>query len=325
MDQLQRFYKIDQLLTLRRSVPTDVLLKELEVSPATLKRDITYMRDYLHAPVKFDRSEGGYVFEKGPQVGPKYELPGLWFNESELHALLTAQELLTKVEPGLLAPHVQPLQAKIEAILASLNDEPKEISKRVRIFALGRRKMESKHFQIIATATIRCKQLKIRHYNRATNAHTERVVSPQQIVYYRDNWYMDCWCHLREELRSFSIDAIESVELMSDKSKTLSIKEVREVLGSGYGIFSGKTVQWAKLRIGPNKARWVSRTVWHSQQKSSFDEEGHYLLEIPYNDDRELVNDILGMLPEVEIMAPESLRERVINVLKQSVKKISQL
>ena len=323
MDQLQRFYKIDQLLTLRRAVPTDVLLKELEVSPATLMRDITYMRDYLHAPIKFDRSEGGYVFEKAPQVGPKYELPGLWFNESELHALLTVQELLTKVEPGLLAPHVQPLQAKIEAILASLNDEPKEISKRVRIFALGRRKMESEHFQIIATATIRRKQLKIRHYNRATNARTERVVSPQQIVYYRDNWYVDCWCHWRQDLRSFSIDVIESAELMADHAKNLPLKAVRDALGSGYGIFSGKSVQLAKLRIGPNKARWVSRTVWHSQQESSFDEQGNYLLEFPYNDDRELVNDILGLMPEVEILEPESLRKHVVNILKTSLKKMS--
>jgi predicted DNA-binding transcriptional regulator YafY len=37
---------------------------------------------------------------------------------------------------------------------------------------------------------------------------TEREVSPQRLVHYRDNWYLDAWCHLREDVRSFSIDAI---------------------------------------------------------------------------------------------------------------------
>lgn len=86
---------------------------------------------------------------------------------------------------------------------------------------------------------------------------------------------------------------------MVDAAKELPIKKLREALADGYGIFSGKPTQWAKLRIGATSARWVAQTVWHSGQKSSFDDAGNYLLEIPFTDDRELSKDILGLLPNV--------------------------
>jgi len=62
--------------------------------------------------------------------------------------------------------------------------------------------------------------------------------------------------------------------------------------------------------------------VWHSDQKSSFDDAGNYLLEIPFSDDRELLNDILGLLPDVEIIAPDSLRKRLQTVLEESMRKL---
>lgn len=88
-------------------------------------------------------------------------------------------------------------------------------------------------------------------------------------------------------------------------------------------MFSGKSVRWVKLRIAPNRARWASGIVWHSRQKASFDSEGHYLLEFPYSDDRELMKDILGLLPDAEIIAPESLRERLREILAKNMRKLA--
>jgi len=83
------------------------------------------------------------------------------------------------------------------------------------------------------------------------------------------------------------------------------------VLGTGYGIFSGKKVQWAKLKFTPERARWVAQEQWHPKQKSKFEVDGSYQLEIPYSDDRELVMDILRHGPEVEVLAPQKLCERI--------------
>ena len=65
----ERIYKIDQLLTSKRSVSFQEMLERLEVSRATLKRDLSYMRDRLNAPIIFDKDLGGYRLEKqGPGI-----------------------------------------------------------------------------------------------------------------------------------------------------------------------------------------------------------------------------------------------------------------
>src|SRR5688572_25571162 len=109
MDRLERFYKIDQLLKERRVVSFALFEQVLGMSRASVKRDIKYMRERFNAPIEYDREANGYRFGKqGP--GPLYELPGLWFSSDEAHALLTMQTLLAELQPGLLDPHIGPLQ-----------------------------------------------------------------------------------------------------------------------------------------------------------------------------------------------------------------------
>ena len=51
-------------------------------------------------------------------------------------------------------------------------------------------------------------RVRIRYYSRARDQETDRLVSPQRLVHYRDNWYLDAWCHAKNGLRSFALDAI---------------------------------------------------------------------------------------------------------------------
>ena len=323
MNSTERLHKIHHMLTQRHIVTTEQFVNELQVSVSTIKRDLTFLRDRLNAPVKFDYELGGYCFEKIQHVGPKYEMPGLWFNDSELHALVTMQKLLNELQPGLISPYLDPLQAKLQAILCSMKDSPEEISNRILILAPNKRELPLENFEVVATAVVRRRRLKIVHFNRGTQTKTERIVSPQQLVYYRDNWYLDSWCHLRKDIRSFAVDAIVSAELMPDKAKDVSLNRLREELSEGYGIFSGKQLQWAKLRITNVAAEWASKRIWHSNQKSTVDADGSLLLEVPYTDDRELIQDISAWLPHVEVILPNSLREKLSEILSASLDKNS--
>jgi len=44
VERLERFYRIDRLLKEQAPVPFSALMQALEVSRATLKRDLDYMR-----------------------------------------------------------------------------------------------------------------------------------------------------------------------------------------------------------------------------------------------------------------------------------------
>lgn len=320
MSRTVRIYRIDQMLHDRRVVSFEQMLEELEVSPATLKRDLQCMRSEMNSPIVWDAELRGYRFDK-QGAGPRYELPGLWFNADEIHALLTMQHLLANLdEGGVLTPHIQPLIARLNAMLGTADNEADEVRKRVLIVGMGKRAIRLSQFEKVGSALLRRKRLKISYAGRARGETTEREISPQRLVYYRDNWYLDAWCHLRNELRNFSVDAILKAELLETRAKDVGQRSVNEALGPGYGIFAGKDLHWAKLRFTAERARWVASEQWHPKQKGSIEADGRYVLELPYADDRELLMDILKYGADVEVLAPLSLKNR----LKAEIEKMAE-
>jgi predicted DNA-binding transcriptional regulator YafY len=319
MAPLERFYKIDQLLKDRKVVSFATFMEKLGMSRASVKRDLDYMRDRFNAPIEYDRAANGYRFGQ-PRSGPRYELPGLWFSADEAYALLSMHSLLAELQPGLLESHIAPLQARLRAILGG---EPawKDIEKRIRIFQPERRTAPTEHFGVIATGVLKRSRLWIRHYNRKEDRETEREISPQRLVHYRDNWYVDGYCHVREAMRSFAVDAIRTAELRDTRAKEVPAAELDEHLGSGYGIFAGREVQWAELRFTAQAARWVSAQVWHPKQRARMEADGSYVLEIPYAHERELVMEILKFGADVEVVAPDSLRSRVAEDLERAARR----
>jgi predicted DNA-binding transcriptional regulator YafY len=312
VDRTERFYMIDQLLTERKLVPFKVFLERLNVSRATIKRDLEYLRNRLHAPIVWDRERGGYRYGEPEGVGAQYELPGLWFNSSEVHALLTMEHLLANLQGGgILAPHLEPLRARLGALLGTADNTAEEIRRRVRILDMAARPVQLEQFSTVGSALLRRRRLRIAYYARSKNETNEREVSPQRLVHYRDNWYLDAWCHLRNDLRSFAVDCIRRAEILDRPARHVPDRTLDAVLGAGYGIFAGRRVSWAKLRFTPERARWVAGETWHSRQKGRIEENGAYLLQVPYSDDRELVMDILRHGPGVEVLGPPALRARV--------------
>ena len=321
MDRTERFYKIDRLLRQHAHVPLARFLTELEVSPATFKRDIEYMRSRMHAPITWDREHSGYCFTTPARGAPRYALPGLWFNAGEIHALLAMEQLLEGIDAGILRDRVAPLRERLRELLGSGEHPVDEVRRRIRVLPMARRAMPAAEFEIAASALLDRKRLFIHYRGRASAEDTEREVSPQRLVHYRENWYLDAWCHLRNGLRSFSMDSVRDAKVLAEKAIDIPEADLDAMLGSGYGIFSGGEVEWAKLAFSPVAARWVAAESWHPQQRSGFEADGRYILEVPYSDHRELLRDILRHGPDVEVLAPESLRARVRQALEDALRR----
>ena len=318
---LERIYRIDKLLANRRFVTRRELETKLGISWATLKRDLSYMRDRLHAPIIYDRELGGYRFETTEKrLGPPYELPGFWFSAEEIHALLTVQHLISNLDPGgLLGPHIQPLLSRLAGLLGTAQDSADEIRRRIRIETVGARRFQLTHFQLLGSSLLKRKRLLLRYHARSSNETTEREISPQRLVYYRDNWYLDAWCHLREGLRAFAVDSIHAADILDTEAIDLEQGVLDRELGSGYGIFSGSEVSWATLRFSPDRSRWVAAEQWHPKQDGRFLQDGRYELQVPYADDREIIMDILKYGNDCEVISPLALIDRVKGQLKRAL------
>ncbi len=317
MDHFERMYSLHQVLRGRRyPASTGELMELLECSRSTLHRTISNMRDFLGAPI-LNTPGRGYFYDKAART---FELPGLWFRRDELEALLVMDHLLKSVQPGMLRRYVDPLRARLTQILdAGVSGRQRFPTHRVRILRTHARCVPKSLFVPVATALIERHQLSFTYSGRATGTVTQRIASPQRLVYYRDQWYLDCWDEGKDALRTFSIDRMRDIEILDGAAHNVPEHELDAALTAGYGLFSGPARHRARLVFTPERARWVADEVWHHDQVGHFRSDGYYELVVPYADPRELVGDILRYGGDVRVMGPQSLAEHVRGHLERAV------
>ena len=309
MERFDRIFRLHQILESRRyPVTRRELEDELECSRATVKRIIEDMRDNLNAPIRYDRAAGGYRYDASQ--GRMFSLPGLWLDAAELHALACAHQLLDRLEPGLLERELAPIKGRIEKLLSAQHASSREIPRRVRILGQASRPA-GPWFREIAGALGQRRRLAIDHYSRQRDETSGREVSPQRLIHYRDAWYLDAWCHRRDALRSFGLDAIGHASALDAPAVEIPDKELDAHFAAAYGIFGGPAEHRAVLRFTPRAARWVSGEQWHPQQERRWLEDGRLELTVPYGKDTELIMDVLRHGPDVEVVAPAALRQAV--------------
>jgi predicted DNA-binding transcriptional regulator YafY len=319
VDKFDRIYELHKILRDRRTpIPRRDLMTRLDdCSEPTVYRLIRIMRDFLGAPIEYDDEAGGYYYRRDADGGT-YELPGLWFNAKELQALLVFDRLLESLEPGLLGEHLAPLGRRVTELLEHRRLGLTEAANRVRVLGMASRPT-GEWFQVLVSATLQRRKLHIVYHGRERDRVTDRVVSPQRLVHYRDNWHVDGYCHLRKGLRTFSVDRVRKARELDEAADTIPDKELDEYFASSYGIFSGKANKTAVLRFSAKHARWVADERWHPRQVGQFLTDGSYELRIPYRDPRELVMDILRHGPDVAVVAPDALRDEVAGRLRRAL------
>jgi proteasome accessory factor C len=323
MENVGHIYQLHKLLRNRRSpITRDELQSRLGLSRATLTRLIKFCRNQVDMPIEYNRDLGGYVYTQAGRES--FELPGLWFNRSQLLALLTSHRLLSEVQPGILKAWIDPLQQRIEQLLTDKQTGSKEIFKRIRILPMANRVPKLEDFQQVADALVKRKQLCIEYASRSKGDVEERIVSPQRMIYYRDNWYLDAWCHLRNSLRTFALDRMHVVST-GERARDIADSELDTHVRGSYGIFAGKATANAVIHFSSDAARWVADEQWHPEQQSNHLQDGRWELVIPYGNPTELIRDILKFGPDAEVIAPPELRQQMEEQLSKALRRYRQL
>lgn len=230
MSTKDRAFQIDQMLTAQGSASKTALMKRLGVSWATLKRDLSYLRDELNAPIVFDREQDAYRFEHtggkpaAKKSGKAYALPEAWYSAQEVHAMITIQTLLKNLSPkGQLGPHIEPLLARINGILSLEGAEAGEAGKRIEVDA-NLPSFDAPLFPAIATALLKRKRIAVAVKTKGSKDTVAHELSPQRLVQQRNTWHLEAWCHKHNELDRYPLDQIKQVELLDSKAKNVALK-----------------------------------------------------------------------------------------------------
>lgn len=310
MSKVERLYHLHNILKQRRTpISRQDLMERLECSQATLYRLVGELRDFLGAPIEQDADTRGFYYDRS--YDQAFDLPGIWISPAELQALLTARQVLSNVQAGLLEGELASLQARISALLRQKGIEAESGESRIHLQHVAGRAVPARMFQDVLGTLIGRQRLHIRYHGRRRDQVSERTVSPQRLTQYRNSWYLDAWCHQAEGLRSFALERIRQQQVVDEPAREVSENELSAHFDRSYGIFSGPGEHTADLRFTPEMSRWVAEEIWHADQQGAFDDQGCWRLKVPFSSARELVMDILRYGADVEVIAPDFLRQLV--------------
>ncbi len=273
------------------------LADHFEMSIATSKRDITYLRDRLCAPLAFDSKKNGFCYRNG------FHLP---FEESPRIIFLLAMLSKLADEAGL--GELQEVRQLEQRLSTMISPDYGTVLESLHCLWIEIESIDHRIFETIIEAVVK-KQLLALQYKSIGGETIGRTVAPLQIINYQGRWYFYSFCYLRQENRLFHIARVHSAEL-TGRDIPADISLDQGTLGLSFGIFQGKPRYTAEILFSSTAAKLVENQRWHKDQETQAREDG-LLLRLPVSDDRELVMKILQYGAMAQVLSPPELVQRL--------------
>jgi proteasome accessory factor B len=140
----------------------------------------------------------------------------------------------------------------------------------------------------------------------------DRVIAPYFLEVARSEpaAYVVAHDRLRDAIRTFKIERIQSAELLPEHYEIPEDFDVYKWLESSWGIINEDEVE-IRLRFTPAVSRRVHESVWHHSQTLEELQDGGVLLKMRVGGIREIKNWVMSWGAEVEVLAPLELRTQV--------------
>ncbi len=299
MGLLERIYHFHEELNNNRFPNATTLIEQFEISPATARRDIAYLRDRLLAPLAFDsRKNGFYYTEEGF---------GLPFEKSPKIVFLLGMLGKIAEEAGLGSlPEVRALEQRLAQLVFP---EYGRLVEAIYCEWVEVENIEPLIFEKIIEATVKQQRLHI-SYRSPQAKESGRDLEPLRLINYQGRWYLLAFCKLRQDIRLFHIARITGATVLEETFKRCSDDNFNTFLSSAFGIFKGRAVFNAVILFTSTAAELVRHQRWHRDQVVEETEEG-ILLHLPVNDDREIIMKVLQYGAMARVVSPDTLVQRV--------------
>lgn len=304
--QLERIMWLDDRLKRRRFINASHLAEQFEISRKTAQRDVAFLRDRLRAPLAYDHLKKGYYY-----TDKAFELPRLPATQEEVLAVLIARRLLSHATGGIISEAFRNFSRKLREAAAAFGLDETRLEEAFSSSWHGYSPAPERIFNEVARALLEGRLMEIDYHSPGSSAHTRRIIEPHHLQHYMASWVLIAYCRLREDWRKFFLSRIEGLESLPATFAVRPREQWAPHLDGAFGIFRGAASIPVTLRFNPFRSRWVREQHWHPAQAVRETVEGGIELSFPVADFREVKMMILQFGADVQVLAPEALREEI--------------
>jgi proteasome accessory factor B len=307
---LLRIYEIHAAITSGTYPNCSQLAAKLSVQPKTVQRDITFMRDELNLPVKYEEIQHGFYYEEDVSSFPVFQT-----SAEDLAALFLARTALESVRGTQLAEIMQKvfskltrgIEGKVQFSWSALDDafSRKTLTQRPRDVQLFGLIAESIMNQLVTTF----------YYKKLEASKPElRQVYPLHLGEVDSGWYLIAHDLKRGELRTFALPRITRFKATAKKFERPRGFDGRDHLKQSFGIWNvagDDTRQVVRVELKDYAARLAQERRWHPSQEVFLLNTKGNRVEVRFEVGRleEVLRWVLSFGSQAKVLGPRKLVE----------------
>lgn len=316
-------YRMRRILEMIRQTPPGSPLPsanhfalELEVSWHTIIRDLNALRDDEGAPIVYDPARKGYYLENA-----NWTLPPVTLNQREVFAFSVAARMLQPFRGTPLEMDLQSLFTKIERSLeGNVTFSADALTDHITILGEDYVPLNRDRWVELA-GLIERRETVCMHYRNFAGHEKSYTVAPVHMVAYHGNWYALAFAAGKDRPATFALSRILSIHATSATVPVPRPFEPAHFLGEAFGITGGEKEIKVHLRFAPEVATYIAERLWHPSQKINRRRDGSIDLHLVTRGWKELIRWVLSWQPDVQVIAPALLKQRVHEKLKTGLRR----
>jgi len=309
-DQLSRQWKIIQrLLAATRGVGVSDLARDLGCHSRTVYRDLEALQA-AGFPLYTDWVDGKNLWSILDSVKRQPPLP---LHQMELMALYFSRNVLKTLKN---TPFASALQTLFEKIVATIPEDTRayldsfEETFTVGQAPYGRQKEVARWIDILNTAILNRRLVEMTYYTISRDHQTRRSVAPYKIWFFKGFIYMVGFCHLRQDVRIFTLDRIKELAVTDEAYDIPAEFNIEDFMSTGFGVFVGPPEK-VKILFKPAIGNYIREKKWHATQLLTTRDDGSLQFEVEVAITAELKNWIMGWGAAAVVLQPQSLADSI--------------
>jgi predicted DNA-binding transcriptional regulator YafY len=290
----------------------------LEVDKKTIYR---YINTLISAKVPIHTKKGrygGFYIDEGFYM----KFPNL--NKEEMQALLMSSKILNKNNGFIYENQLISAVEKIKrtCIDNSIDYDDLENSGSFNINNIGSMEKLNDKISKINYSISKGRAIIISYFSINKNKLTVRKIEPYTVIFKEGDWYVIGYCHVKEEVSTFKISRIKSIENTSDIYMKPINFSLKEYLKNNWEVFI-RGEQEVVVRFDAATADFIKQSKWNVNQQISDNLDGSIIFRVFVNELDEIKNWIMGFGSRAEVIAPGILRGEIKYEIQELSKKYS--
>lgn len=317
-----RVMEIHKIVRAGRHPNCTTLSQEIEVTPKTIQRDISFMRDQLGMPLEYHPIKHGYYYTQ-----EVHEFPMLQLSRNDLVALFLARHALEPLRGTRLERMLAESFSKIaEACPGEVSIQWDELDGAFSVKASGVLPADVNLFGDLLDAVRARREVSFDYHKLSAAKAERRRVQPYHVGQIEHGWYLLAYDPERRGMRTFALQRMTGLAILKSKFERDPKFDARAHLGGGFGVWSYSDrpnhEHEISIRFEGYAARVVAERLWHpTQEIRQLNKDGSVIeFQAKLTGLEEITRWVLSWGSKAKVLGPPELKKRVMAEVDKMVR-----